>query len=146
MATGIFWYIPAMAWWWECLHGERYATKWAKQWRRERHCWRWLMASAGGREGGCRLYGLLLPGCVMCYLRCCARAAVLHWWKSSARIKLILSYKTYYLLLSYSFFGTLKHECEQLKYLSSGRRFDGGGKKGGFFFFLFFLVEQVFHF
>lgn len=35
--------------------------------------------------------------------------------KSSAKIKLILSHKMYYSLLSYRFFRTLKLECEQLK-------------------------------
>lgn len=145
MAIGIFWYIPAMAWWWQCLCGERYATKWAKWWRWERHCWRCLMARAGGWEMRCRLYGPLLCRRVMCYLRCCARAAVLRWWKSSARIKLILSYKMYYLLLSYIFFGTLKHECKQLKYLSSRRRFRAEGEKVRILVLGFFLVEQVFH-
>lgn len=37
------------------------------------------MATAGGWEVRCRLYGPLLCRRVMCYLRCCARAAVLCW-------------------------------------------------------------------
>lgn len=81
----------------------------------------------------------------LCYLRGCAKAAVLHWWKFSARIKLILSYKMHYLLLSYSFSGTLKRDCEELKHLSSGRHFHEGGEREDLDYFYFFFVEEVFH-
>lgn len=36
----------------------------------------------------------------VCNLRCSAGAVLWHWWKFSARIKLILKYELYYLLLN----------------------------------------------